>query len=96
MLKKYVGHMQRQYGDVSNWPKIGCGSKFVPYKYGRSMVVEIQCEDGRWKAFSSARLPQPIDDEIKKKPRPGFEVTSLYKKRVWSTGFRFYKKYQDF
>ena len=46
LLKKYVKHMENQYGDVDNWPQFGCGAKFIPYKYGRSMVVEIQLEDG--------------------------------------------------
>ena len=30
------------------------------------MVAEIKCPDGQWTAFSADRLPQQLDDEIKK------------------------------
>ena len=30
------------------------------------MVAEVKCPDGVWAAFSADRLPQQLDDEIKK------------------------------
>ena len=65
-LKEWVEDMRREYGEEDKWPKIGCGSNFVPYAKGFSMVTEIKCPDGTWTAFSSDRLPPQLDDEIKK------------------------------
>ena len=65
-LKEWVGDMRKEYGEEDNWPKIGCGSNFVPWAKGFSMVTEIKCPDGTWTAFSSDRLPTQLDDEIKK------------------------------
>ena len=48
ILDRHVTHMQRHYGDVTDWPRFGCGCKFIPYKFGRSMVMEIKCPDGTW------------------------------------------------
>ena len=65
-LRSWVEDMHKEYGEEENWPKIGCGSNFVPYAKGFSMVTEIKCPDGQWTAFSSDRLPPQLDDEIKK------------------------------
>ena len=41
-----------------------CGSKFIPYKYGASMVVELNF-GGERHAILAERLPKELDDEIK-------------------------------
>ena len=66
LLKSWVDDMHREYGEVPKWPKIGCGSDFVPWSKGLSMVAEVKCPDGVWAAFSADRLPPQLDDEIKK------------------------------
>ena len=36
----WVSYMQERYGpDHTQWPTIGCGSKFYAHKYGPSRVV---------------------------------------------------------
>ena len=66
ILKGWVDDMYKEYGDEENWPKIGCGATFVPWKKGMSMVAEVKCADGRWEAFVADRLPTQLDDEIKR------------------------------
>ena len=66
LLKSWVDDMHREYGEVPKLPKIGCGSDFVPWSKGLSMVAEVKCPDGVWAAFSADRLPPQLDDEIKK------------------------------
>ena len=38
----------------------------MPWKKGSSRVVEIKLSDNTWEAFFAERLPQILDDEIKK------------------------------
>ena len=53
--------------DASLWPQPGCGSKFVPWAHGESQVIEFYATSrGEWVAFMAARMPQIIDDEVKK------------------------------
>ncbi len=52
--------------DPSSWPKLGCGAKFVPWARGASKVLEIRDEFGNWRAILADRLPEQLDDEIKK------------------------------
>ena len=66
LLRGWVEEMHKEYGEIGEWPKIGCGSGFAPYRKGFSMVAEIKCPDGQWMAFSADRLPPQLDDEIKK------------------------------
>ena len=66
LLKSWVDDMHKEYGEVTAWPKIGCGSDFTAYKKGYSMIAEVKCPDGVWAAFSADRLPAQLDDEIKK------------------------------
>ena len=67
MLNGWVTDLKGKYGeDLTQWPKIGCGNGFVPWKKGASMVVEVQLADKSWTSFMSERLPQELDDEIKK------------------------------
>ena len=66
LLKGWVDDLHKRYGEVTKWPKIGCESEFVPHAKGYSMVAEVLCADGVWAAFSADRMPQQLDDEIKK------------------------------
>ena len=66
LLKSWVNDMYNEYGEVPNWPKIGCGADFIPWAKGMSMVAEVKCADRVWMAFSADRLPAQLDDEIKK------------------------------
>ena len=43
---RWVGNLRKEYGDKENWPQIGCGSKFVPWKRGPSMVAELMMDHG--------------------------------------------------
>eukprot|EP00975_Prorocentrum_lima_P021610 4552982-Prorocentrum_lima.AAC.1 len=36
---------------VDNWPKIGCGARFMPRGRGSSMVMDMQMKDGTWEAY---------------------------------------------
>ena len=49
------------------WPgqDLGCGAKFAPWARGPSKVVEMKVE-GEWVCFLAERLPDQLDDEIKK------------------------------
>ena len=49
------------------WPgaSLCCGAKFAPWKRGPSKVVEMLVE-GKWVCFLAERLPEQLDDEIKK------------------------------
>ena len=66
MLRKWVDDMTATYGEVEKWPQLGCESNFVPFKKGGSMVVEIKQENGEWTSFVAERLPEELDDEIKR------------------------------
>ena len=46
LLNKWVDGMQAWHGDWQKLPKVGCGSVFVPWRKGLSMVVEVKCDDG--------------------------------------------------
>ena len=56
------------YGDITNFPHIGCGANFVPFACGPSLVCEIQFthKDGAWEAFLADQVPSALDDQIKK------------------------------
>ena len=56
-------------GSIENFPHVGCGAMFVPFKRGPSMVCEIQLRaDGgeNWEAFLADQPPQALDDQLKK------------------------------
>jgi hypothetical protein len=62
--------MKNGFGDDPlKWPGqgMGCGAKFAPWRRGPSKIVEILI-DGKneWVAFPAERLPEQLDDEIKK------------------------------
>eukprot|EP00975_Prorocentrum_lima_P041268 8670072-Prorocentrum_lima.AAC.1 len=59
--------MKEKYtSQVDNWPKIGCGARFMPWGRGASMVMEMQINVGSWEAFMADRFPEVLDDGIKK------------------------------
>ena len=59
--------MVEKYGeDMDKWPQPGCGAKFSPWAKGPSKIIELQMPDGNWQAIRAMRLPQKLDDEIKK------------------------------
>ena len=60
--------MLQTYGELANFPHVGCGSNYVPFKRGPSMVCEIQLRHGvgGWEAFLADHTPQALDDQLKK------------------------------
>ncbi len=77
-LKKWTQRMIGRYGDnLDNWPKVGCGAKFLPWARGESMVAEIRLGDGTWEAFCADRMPRELDDEIKKVHADFFEAAQF-------------------
>ena len=60
--------MKNMYGEVKNFPHIGCGANYVPWKRGSSMVCEVQMRqgEGEWEAFLADHTPQALDDQLKK------------------------------
>ena len=67
---KWFKDMQATYSeDLQKFPHIGCGSTYVPYKKGPSMVCEIQLRQSggqQWEAFLADHTPQALDDQLKK------------------------------
>ena len=64
---QWYKELAEEYGDDFNvWPRIGCQQGFRAFRNGPSMVVEMKI-DGEFKAFMSERLPEALDDAIKKK-----------------------------
>ena len=67
MLEKWVNDLVNQYGDDwKKWPQPGCNSNFRPWRNGASMVVELKMGPNEWTSFMAERLPEELDDEIKK------------------------------
>ena len=64
-----VKELEKDYGeDKAQWPQIGCGCDFYPWKKGYSMVCEIEMDvngQRRWEAFLSDRLPTSLDIVMK-------------------------------
>ena len=60
--------MKTAYGEVSQFPHIGCGANYLPWKRGPSMVCEIQMRagSGDWEAFLADHTPPALDDMLKK------------------------------
>ena len=56
--------MNKEFGSKEHWPTIGCGSKFVPWKRGPSMVGELLMEDNTWTSFLRKRPPAKLLDAI--------------------------------
>ena len=66
MLNKLVTYLKGKYGeDRAEWPQVGCGARFTPFKKGASMVVEIKQADNEWTSFVAERIPSELDDAIK-------------------------------
>jgi len=64
---QWYEELSKEYGnDFNLWPRIGCQQGFRPYRNGPSMVMELKI-GGEYKAFMSERLPEALDDAIKKK-----------------------------
>ena len=57
--------LRAKHGTVEQWPGIGCGSRFVPWAKGASMVVELKMSTGEWQSCMADRLPAELDDELK-------------------------------
>ena len=75
-LMKKVTTIYDNLDDIENkmamrMPNPCCGARYVPWGRGESQVVEIDLEDENGilqpYCFIAARLPQQLDDEIKKK-----------------------------
>jgi len=65
-MPQAYAEMEKSYGaDKTIWPQPGCGAKFVPWARGASKVIEFLA-DGQWYSFVASRLPEELDDEIKK------------------------------
>ena len=71
--------LQKQYGTLENLPSLmpqcGCGAKYRPWRHGESHQIVEVCVNGRkphapheetWLLFVADRLPNELDDEIKK------------------------------
>eukprot|EP00975_Prorocentrum_lima_P055198 11573443-Prorocentrum_lima.AAC.1 len=52
--------------NIDQWPKVGCGARFVPWAKGASLVAEIKMPDGTWEALMADRFPEQLHDEIRK------------------------------
>ena len=66
ILNGWVNALVRKYGeDLGNWPRVGCGSNFLPWKRGASMVIGLKHQDATWTAFLSERFPHALDMEIR-------------------------------
>ncbi len=63
---EWFADMLKTYGKVSQFPHVGCGANFVPWKRGPSMVCEVQMRGASWEAFLAAFTPQALDDQLKK------------------------------
>ena len=64
---QWYNELAREYGkDFNDWPRIGCHQGFRAFRNGPSMVVEMKI-DGEFQAFMSERLPEALDDAIKKR-----------------------------
>ena len=62
-----MSDLYEEHGEIENLPKIGCGATFVPWKAGKSQVVYVMSRDGTWHAFAAERMPEQLDNAIKKK-----------------------------
>ena len=58
-----------------SWPSPCCGAKFIPWARGASKVLEFYCpKSHKWWTLVAERLPQVLDDEIKKKLNEWHEI----------------------
>ena len=65
-MPKAYEQMVKNYGaDKTIWPQPGCWANFIPWARGASKVIEFLA-DGQWYSFLASRLPDELDDEIKK------------------------------
>ena len=65
-IEAWVDNLKQEYGeDYTQWPKVGCGAKFRPWKNGPSRVVEMRQKDGQWIAVMADRMPPALDDATK-------------------------------
>ena len=39
-LAKYYSELKEKYGEMENWPRIGCGCRYTPESKGPGMVIE--------------------------------------------------------
>ena len=53
------------FGSVKDFPHIGCGSNYVPWAKGPSMVCEVLIGN-TWEAFLADHTPSILDDQLKK------------------------------
>ena len=49
---------------MNEWPIVGCGKGFIPYKNG-PRILNIDTGKNEYKAMMSSRLPQLLDDAVK-------------------------------
>ena len=59
-------NMVDEFGhEVKNWPVLGCGAGFAPYKNGPSMVLVMQVGEDEYMSIPACRPPPAIDDAFK-------------------------------
>ena len=63
---RWFNDMLAAHGSVSEFPHVGCGANYVPWKRGASMVCEIQLRNSSWEAFLADHTPPALDDQFKK------------------------------
>jgi len=64
---KWHSELAKEYGgDYNQWPRIGCQQGFRAFKNGASMVMELKVGN-EFQAFVSERMPETLDDAIKKR-----------------------------
>ena len=61
---KWFQEMLDHFGSVGRFPHIGCGSNYVPWAKGPSMVCEVLIGDS-WEAFLADHTPSILDDKLK-------------------------------
>ena len=63
---KMWNHMVKEFGeDWREWPIVGCGARFMPYKYGPSMVLVMEVNEGEFVSVLAERPPTLIDEAFK-------------------------------
>ena len=63
---KMWNHMKKEFGDDwRDWPVVGCGKGFSPWKNGPSMVLVMEVEDDTHLSIIAERPPMSVDQAFK-------------------------------
>ena len=66
VLMMHWNNMVQRYGnDITLWPNVGCGCKYIPSALGPGLVCEVDGPEGETIAFLAEQIPEAIDDQIK-------------------------------